>query len=186
MKIGLIVPTYGYISDDAEDSGSKGTKIRLEWANELISCGAIPSNIIVPFPQRMSRDSVVLGANVANFASSMPEFGNANIVHEPISVGTWNDVIASYKMIAKQLNCIDEEVDVYFVSDLSQLWRMRLQWMVTRPRGWNAVFYRTPKPFRSKKDLLVHEPLSYAKTFLKCLALFPTLIFRGYPHASDY
>lgn len=164
----LILPTYGFITDEPT-SGSEGTKARTKRACELIREGRIPRDVVVPFPQKTVFNKATgqtesLGNNVGEYVAKLPEFSDADIRILPKTYGTWADQIESYRMVrANTLPYLP--VHVHIVSDRTQLGRMWLTWIFTHPKGWTASFYVVPG-FRAMRDILRHEPLSYAKLIL--------------------
>ena len=162
----VIVPTYGYIYDDHALPGARGSIVRLQRVCELIRKGVIDERAIIPFPQGApNKGAALLGANVAQYAETLHELQSARIRTFPnvrdCTWGTWADTIASYGLINEDLPP-GRARHVHFVSDWSQLGRLWLIWQVTKPKGWTASFHLAPN-FRSWKDILSHEPLSYLK-----------------------
>lgn len=161
----VIVPTYGYIDDDHSLPGGFGTIARLNRVCKLIREGVIERDAVIPFPQAHKRlkDGAVefLGDNVANYAATLPELADATIRSTAQSWGTWADTLASYKLIENNLPPGGPRI-VHFVSDFSQLGRLWIIWQFTKPEDWAARFHLVPN-FRTWKDILTHEPVSYLK-----------------------
>lgn len=162
--------------------GGRGTKARIEVARRLIRDGVVGRDCIVPFPQQMLPSpedrkvvgDVTLGENVAAYVATLPEFADATLMDAPLSTGTFDDAIASVKEAA----LMAEEEDIgplrfHFVSDWSQLGRLRIIWGIAlrherAAHGWQASFHRVPN-FRSMSDIGLHEPPAYAKCVAKSL-----------------
>ena len=170
----LSIPPYGFVSERPNDSGSNGTRARVRVACQLIAARVIPANVIVPFPSGFQRRdpsvsvdrAVSLGENVAEYVASQPEMKSARVIWKPLSWTTWDDTVASYKMVSEHILASERNRPMHwhFVSDPAQLGRLWLIWSFTHPRDWTASFHTVPN-FRTWKDLVTHEPLAY----LKCL-----------------
>lgn len=174
MRHALIIPTYGFITDDESRSGGQGTIARIRVAQDLINEGKIARTLFTFFPQRMLPEgyerfligNVPLGENVASYVEALIEFRLARVESKAVSVGTFEDTIVSLERIHEVEG--DNPVQVHFVSDWSQLGRLWIIWHLAfkKPLMWSAKFHLVPN-FRTRQDVWFHEPPAY----LKCLML---------------
>lgn len=162
MRHGVILPPYGYITGDPTAPGERGTQQRIEKVRELLRAGTIPADCILTFPQSRG-----LGENIKAHIRSIDDFKSAITILSDATWGTFADTIRGLQMIAHEVK--DEPTTIHFVSDWSQLGRLWIIWRLAfweKPGNWCAKFHLVPN-FRTARDILGHEPLSY----VKCIVL---------------
>ena len=160
----LAVATYGFVDDDPHNLGSIVTKERVSHGGTLIERGAIPPDVLVPFPQkaRSEHGTESLGESAAAYARSLPAYARATVLSVPASNGTWDDTLATYELARHRFGY--EPLIIHFVSDPTHLFRIRMIWWFTKPPQWRASFWAA-KTHRG--DAWKHEPKAYLHTLCK-------------------
>jgi hypothetical protein len=151
----LIIPTSGFSLENPYDTETIGTKVRVEVAAALIRAGTISRKAIIPFPQKYE-----LGRKVGVYVETLPEFHTADIRCLSQTSGMWTDTLISYDMIRGRFP--HKSIHVHFVSNRSEIGRLKLMWFLTAPIHWAASFHLTPE-FETTKE----HSISYLEIFTR-------------------
>jgi hypothetical protein len=140
----LAIQSYDWI--DSEKNEGAGSIARIRAACNLVREGHIPEDSLVVYPQGYSKENPLkkgasdeyLGLNMRTFTERQKEMVRAKIVSWPMSWGTMNDLIASYRIVVRLGY---DTAHFHFVTDPVHLRRVKLAWWLTHPQGWTAEFH---------------------------------------------
>lgn len=179
----LSIQSYDFINGES----GEGSRRRIGAGCDLIAIKAIPRDCFVVWPQGFSKKDplhpsrgheVSLGRNMLLYALSQQDLRHAKMLQKEMSFGTKGDMLASYGMIAELGYDL---AHFHFVTDPVHLWRVRLVWWMTHPRGWTASFHPAHTHKMSAKERFVHEPIKFVSYLLTLLPRF----LLGRPMAED-
>ena len=176
----LATQTYGWVNNNPNDSGSNGTKARIDYAVNLIRLGIIPyQNLIAIFPQGYSKKNPKkdngnesLGRNASRYFSEVSRGLNISILNEPLTWGTDRDVEMTMFQVGMYLNGINQNAIgcVHFVSDPCHIQRVMICACANCSFNTRLVFHSATTHRLPNFQRFVREPVA---------RLYARFIFRG-------
>jgi hypothetical protein len=168
----LAIQSLGFFPDP-------GSVARIEKAAKLVVKREIPRNAMMVWPQGFGKESPQypmsgrlesLGENLAKVCRSFDEFSDMEVVQRAVSWTTKNDIQASYRFVWERGY---GKAHFFFVTHPLHLFRVRLVWYMTHPKGWTADFFPAPHPISWREA--AHELVGCG---WYCLILLPTWFAR--------
>lgn len=164
----ISIQPYGFING-AEDTstGAEGSRRRVDKALELLKTGVIPQDSMVIFPQKHG-----LGKQLWEYFKPQQQTPFSTSVYlSEISWGTFDDILATYRIIASLLESIsaDDEVHLHFITDPDHLKRVKMIVGSTCPSHWKAHYHPATRHQRSWFDRKVYELLARWKVRVRLI-----------------